>query len=63
MIVIDIILYALVGLTISILIPWACLETVSFFSGFRERSLPHQGVHWVIAAALLAAAAFAGCGG
>jgi hypothetical protein len=45
MIVIDITLYVLIGLTIALLIPWACLETAEFFAGMRERSLPHQGGH------------------
>ncbi|HSA59916.1 MAG TPA: hypothetical protein VLJ37_09565 [bacterium] len=63
MIVLDIILYFLIGLTVSILIAWMWTETVTFFSCLRERSLTHQGGHWLIAAAFLATTALAGCGG
>ena len=46
MVVFDITLYLLVGLTVMILIPWACLETASFFSGLRQRAFSRQDGHW-----------------
>lgn len=59
----DLTSYALTGLIVAILIPWACLETASFFSELKPKHSRFHRSHWLWAATLLASLTMAGCAG